>query len=152
VISVETTLKGPAAKEWALAATPTWTCDISGTRVGERGLFFLEPYRATPGSSQYTPGPHLLEQVAARGLGPLHSLTYHGRGRMPVHLMDGKERLAVWKWDVLLPPEIEAASVETADPRASRWEKSVPLEAMLDWVERYVAEEPGALTSPPPSQ
>ncbi|HET9300777.1 MAG TPA: hypothetical protein VFO11_12590 [Candidatus Polarisedimenticolaceae bacterium] len=142
VLSVEMTFKGPDAEAWAVAATPTWTCDISGVVVGERGLFFLEPYRSRPATSRYKPGPHLLDQVAARGLGLLHSITHSGRGRMPVWTVDGVERLTVYQWEVLLPTDIEAEAVEVPDAHCSgAFDKTVSMERTLDWVRQYVMDD-----------
>ena len=153
VLSVEMTFKGPDAETWAVAATPTWTCDVSSAVVGERGLFFLAPYRSQPATSRYEPGPHLLEQVAGRGLGPLHSITYHGRGRMPVRTVEGEDRLTIWKWDVLLPAEIEAGAVEIPDAHCSgAFDKAVPMEKVLHRVRQYVLDDPAPLTLDPPSR
>ena len=71
---------------------------------------------------------------------------------MPLRVVDGGEHVAYFKWGVTLPPELEAAVIETPNNREPSWERSVPLPAVLDWVRRYIAEEPGALTSAPPSQ
>jgi len=152
VLRVERTLKGPRQAEWALAVTSTFICDISGAAVGERGLFFLQPYRKGAEDTLPIPEPQFREKVAARGLGSLRRISHFGRGRMPVRLVDGREHVAYFKWGMTLPAELESVAIETPNKREPSWERSVPLPAMLDWVERYVAEEPGALTSPPPSQ
>jgi hypothetical protein len=66
---------------------------------------------------------------------------------MPLRVVDGAEHVAYYKFDMELPPELEAAVVETPDKKNTAWERSVPLPAMLDWVERYAA-----LTPVPPSR
>ena len=153
VLKVERTLKGREAKEWTLALTSTFICDISATGVGERALFFLQPYRRDPDDALPMQEPLFLERVAARGLAPLHRITHFGRGRMPLRVVRGEERVAYYGWEVGLPPELEAVVVETPNKKEPSWQRSVPLPAMLDWVSRYVAEESAAaLTPAPPSR
>lgn len=43
-LKIEGVLKGEAQLQEAyFVASPTWTCDISDAKVGERGLYFLSP-------------------------------------------------------------------------------------------------------------
>lgn len=142
VLVVERTLMAPPSKEWALALTSLWVCDISTAVLGERGLFFLQPYHKGPEDTAAFP-PRFQEIVAARGFGQVRSITHYGRGRMPLRLIDGEEHVAVYG-DVALPPNLEAVTVKTSDKREIAWQRLVPLSAMLDHVR--------SLTPAPPSR
>ena len=152
VLQVERTLKGPEAKEWPLLRTSRWVCDISTAVPGERGLFFLEPYRVGPEDTLKIPLPRFQDLVAARGLGALHGITTFGRGRMPLRVVQGEDHLAYYTWDVAMPPELEAAMVETPSKRDPGWQRSVPLRETLRWVEGAIAEVSASLTPAPPSR
>lgn len=138
VLAVERTLKGPDSKTWGLLLTSHWVCDISTAVSGERGLFLLEPWREGPEDRFESVPPRLTEQLAARGLGAPHAITHFGRGRMPLRVVGGKEHVAVYG-DVALP-----ADLEPSDKRGGAWDRSVPLDAMLEQVR--------ALTTAPPLQ
>jgi hypothetical protein len=62
---------------------------------------------------------------------------------MPVRLVNGEERLTVWKWDVQLPPEIEADAVDMPDAHCSlAGDKAASIGRVLDRVRQYVMDLP----------
>lgn len=51
-VRVEQTIKGPAEEEVWYLAQGTWTCDITGGRLNERSILFLNEYEFHPKPDQ----------------------------------------------------------------------------------------------------
>ena len=73
--------KGKAGPEIRYIASPTWICDISEAKVGERVVLFLRKSKSLP---------FLL-------------IEHSGRGRMPIRDVNGKPHATIWVGDVRLP-------------------------------------------------
>ncbi len=61
-------------------ASPTWTCDISDAKEGERIVLFLAKSKDSP----------------------LLTIAHSGRGRMPLREVEGKSYATLWTIDVIL--------------------------------------------------
>jgi hypothetical protein len=74
-------LKGKAGPEVRYIASPTWTCDISKAKAGERVVLFLSKSKHAP----------------------FMFIAHSGRGRMPIRDVNGKQHATIWVGDVQLP-------------------------------------------------
>ncbi|MRR09109.1 hypothetical protein EG831_03280 [bacterium] len=75
-------------------AQPTWQCDESDAKVGERCLWFLEDI-----TSRLT----RKERKAFFQGRPFNKIEYHGRGRMPIRAFEGGDAVDVERDNVVLP-------------------------------------------------
>jgi hypothetical protein len=93
--------KGKAGPDVRYIASPTWTCDISEAKVGERVVLFLSKSKGVP----------------------FMLIEHSGRGRMPIRDVNGKPHATVWVGDVQLPrgvatipgPEPEYGFIRSVD-------------------------------------
>ena len=70
-LKIEGVLKGEAQLQEAyFVASPTWTCDISNAKVGERGLYFFSPANGN------------LEISPSHNGRPLFLIAHSGHGRL----------------------------------------------------------------------
>jgi hypothetical protein len=76
--------KGKAESDVRYIASPTWTCDISEAKVGERVVLFLSKSKRPP----------------------FMLIAHSGRGRMPIRDVNAKPHATVWVGDVELPEGI----------------------------------------------
>ncbi|MCU0608016.1 MAG: hypothetical protein MUF78_11540 [Candidatus Edwardsbacteria bacterium] len=81
-----------------ILAQPTWQCDISDAKVGERCLWFLEDM-----TSRLT----RKERKAFFQGRPYNKIEYHGRGRMPFRTVDGRDYVTLWTGDIVLPDTVK---------------------------------------------
>lgn len=71
-------------------AEPTWTCDISDARVGERVLLFMIPIDGSAKQSMHgQPLGSASKEASGHGK-QLYELTHSGRGRIVLHAADAK--------------------------------------------------------------
>jgi hypothetical protein len=80
--------KGNAVREVRYLASPSWICDISDAKVGERVVLFL---------------------VKPKDL-PFRVIAHSGRGRMPLRDVKGKSYATIWADDVRLPKGVVTIS------------------------------------------
>jgi hypothetical protein len=89
------TWKGTPLREVRYVASPLWTCDISGGEKGERTVLFLESRKGSP----------------------IMMIAHSGRGRMPLHEVEGKSYATIWSKDVQLPKG--TATIPGPEPKYS---------------------------------
>jgi len=99
-VDVERVLRGndQAKKLWYLAQG-TWTCDVSDAVPNERALLFLTQTDPLRRADEHV---HALAGELTGGQ-PILSDAWSGRGRLPIRIDDGIER--VTEWEDVIPPE-----------------------------------------------
>jgi hypothetical protein len=80
--------KGNAPREVRYVASPTWTCDVSDAKVGERVVLFLKKPEGWP----------------------IRVIAHAGRGRMPIRDVNGKLYATIRADDVRLPTGVSTIS------------------------------------------
>jgi hypothetical protein len=116
-VRVTKVLKGPAdLRQIRYVAQGTWTCDITGGEVGERGVYFLS------------------ESKLGAAAGLVYSIAHSGRGRMELRTIEGEVFATVWSGDVLLPKSIR--TVDGPEPQYT-FIRSVPLGELQEAIEVF---------------
>ena len=93
-------IKGPALTTLHFLAEPTWTCDISEAKDGEKVLLFLQP--AATAEWMFKKRPEHLPNES-------FLIAWSGRGRMPLREISGERYATLWS-DVRLPESVRTHS------------------------------------------
>ncbi|MCC6409869.1 MAG: hypothetical protein IT453_22135 [Planctomycetes bacterium] len=102
-ILVTRTLKGdPSVAKRHCVAFPTWTCDTSSAKVGERALFFLTD--VDPKSAEGEALSASVEDVF--GSNDVAWIAHSGRGKLLLSEVDGRTYAECWVEDVVVPKEL----------------------------------------------
>ena len=151
-LRVERTLKGEPPADAYFVADPSWSCDISHAKEGERGLYFLsvhqfseDPVRPVDPSSGevyiggYQEAIGFRESITAMAQGrPLYDLTHSGCGRFVVTTVDGLESLMFSH--VSLPATVQARKLPVPTPS---FKDAAPVSNVIDYVIQRVVELEG---------
>jgi hypothetical protein len=167
-VHVVTTVKGiPHATVYYLAQ-PTWICDTTGATVGEETLFFFNeyPFDPHPASMPYVKpaggaGKYTVEEGASPvGLAfkeptgfrervkilvdgsSFWQVSWSGRGQMPIRNVHGTKYVTLWVGDVRLPTGMSTIS---GPEHECSFIRSVPLSAMLDFVQQQASQAPAEI-------
>lgn len=124
---VEEVLKGQAPTKIQYLASPTWTCDITSAKQGERALLLL----TLPGRGRIAP------PRSHRG-STVYQILFSGRGRMPIDEVDGDLQVTVWTVDVVLPADMPTS--EGPEPQFD-FIRRVPLTAIRQTIEQQSFKE-----------
>lgn len=156
-LQVSNTLKGVPHSTIYYLAEPTWVCDITSATVAEETLFFFNEYKFDPqpatmafvrsagqrGTYTVQNGPAPVgsfkeplgfrERINAMA-GSTHfwRLSWSGRGRMPIRIVQGKPYVTLWTADVHLPATIR--TIGGPEREYSAFIRSAPLSKVLDFV------------------
>jgi hypothetical protein len=132
--TVTTPVKGALAGEHlAFIAAPTWPCDVSAAKKGERALVILELLPAKGGGLLADPAK--LARAAQRHFNedlPLYRLAHAGRGRFPLATHDGATWALAAPTELRLPPALAPRPLPRLGP-------AVPLAALAGHLEDTVA-------------
>ena len=132
-LEVDSTLKGPSFGHLYFLAQPTWVCDTSEAKLGEHVLLFLNKYTFGSGDKDLfdfkEPRSFKRKMAGLTGSDPFFSISWSGRGRMPVRTVDGVEYATLWTGDVLLPTVL--ATIDGPEKEYSSFIRSVPLHDLV---------------------
>jgi|GEM_PF-3162223 len=154
-LRVETPVRGPQASAavWVLAQG-TWTCDTSNAHLGERTLWFLDQELGVPDLDGtptvarvgWRPSSQAMRRSVLEVTGgePLHRVSWSGRGRWPIDVVDGESwidvELSKVEGDV---PRPAAFTLMSHHGRERRDRQAVRLVEALTWIRRSLQVLPG---------